>query len=547
MRLLFNRFRSPGAWAFILLVAGVPLLALSWAAASNSGGGSLPAAGGRYVEGDIGPAPERINPLFAANTGPEADLAGLIFSGLTRTGPNGESQPDLAEDWVASIDGTSFTFDLRQDVLWQDGQPFTADDVLFTAQTFAAPGVKGDPATAEVWRRARVDKIGLYTVVFQFSSSFAPFLAYSSAGILPQHLLGKDSPEQLVSDQFNRHPVGTGPYRLQSLTASGAELARYTAYHLGTPYLDHISMRFLKDNQTLIGALRSHQVDGGILPPPLASSQLDSLRGTGHRLISGGRPAYSLVYLNLNIAQFQDVAVRQALSLATDRNGLVQQVMDGQATAADVPLPPGTWTSAGSPPNGGQSAARQALQKAGWALDANGVQQRQGISLSFTLQTTDDPQRRATADALARGWAAIGVKANVQTVDEATLLSNILLPHKYEAVLYGWDPGPDPDPFPAWHSSQKEQQGSNLSGYSSARADQLLEAARQTADPVDRAQIYGSFADVFRQDVPAVVLFFPRFVYVLPQRLTGVRLGLLYSPTDRFSGVEAWSMETRRY
>lgn len=547
MRLLPGRLRSPGSWALLLLLAGVPLLAVSWAAASSSGGGSLPAAGGRYVEGVIGPAPQHINPLFAASSGPEADLAGLVFSGLTRPGTGGEPQPDLAEDWVASTDGTNFTFDLRHDVRWQDGEPFTADDVVFTAQAFAAPGVKGDPTTAEVWRRARVQKIGPYTVLFQFDSPFAPFLAYSSAGILPQHLLGKDSPEQLVNDPFNRRPIGTGPYLLRSLSGLGAELVRDPAYHLGAPYLDRISLHFLADNPALLAALRSHTVDGGILPPPLAANELDALRGSGHTLISGERPAYSLVYLNLNVAQFQDAAVRQALSLATDRGRLVQQVMDGQATPADVPLPPGTWTGSTPPPAGAADAARAVLQKAGWAPDPDGVQRHLGIALSFTLQTTSDPQREAIADELAREWAAIGVKATVQTLDEPTLLTNVLLPHKYEAVLYGWDPGPDPDPFPAWHSSQQGGQGRNLSGYASSRADQLLEAARQTADLGDRTQLYGAFADLFRQDVPAVVLFFPRYVYALPQRLSGVRLGLLYSPTDRFSDVEEWSLKTRRY
>ncbi len=536
------------AWPFVLLAAGVPILLISWTVAASSGiSGSIPAAGGRYVEGVIGTAPERVNPLFAASTGPEADLSSLIFSGLTRPGPNGEPEPDLAVGWVTSVDGTSFTFDLRRDVRWQDGEPFTADDVVFTAAAFSGPGIKGDPATAEVWRRARVEKLGIYTVLFQFDSPYAPFLAYSSAGILPQHLLGKDSPDQLVNDPFNRHPIGTGPFVLTGFTSSGAELRRYAGYHLGVPYLERVSFRFLPSNQSLLAALRSHTVDGGILPPPLAPAELDAMRQSGHTLISAERSAYSLIYLNLNIVQFQDPAVRQALSLATDRNRLVQQAMAGQATAADVPLPPGTWSGTEAPKDADVAAARALLQSAGFAPDTDGIMRRRGISLSFTLQTTSDPQRQTVAAEVAREWGLIGVRANVQTLDEAALLGDVLLPHKYEAVLFGWDPGPDPDPFPAWHSSQRGEQGRNLSGYAGDRADQLLETARQTADLSSRAQIYGEFATVFREDVPAIVLFFPRYVYVLPQRLDGVRLGLISSPADRFSGVEAWSLDTRRY
>ncbi len=545
---LIRYLRSRRVWALILLAAGVPLILISWAAASGGpGSGVLPAAGGRYVEGVIGTAPERINPLFAASDGPEADLASLVFSGLTRPGPTGEPQPDLAVNWVTSADGTSFTFELRRDVLWQDGEPFTADDVVFTAGAFAAPGVKGDPATAEVWRRAHVEKLGAYTVLFQFSSPFAPFLAYSAAGILPKHLLGGDSPDQLVNDAFNRHPIGTGPFVLTSIGSTAAELRRYPGYYLGVPYLERISLRFLPNNESLLSALRSHTVDGGILPPPLAPAALDAMRKSGHTLIAGERSAYSLVYLNLNIAQFQDPVVRQALNLATDRNLIVQKIMAGQATAADVPLPPGTWAGTETPQNADVAAARVLLQRAGFIPGADGVMRRRGISLNFSLQTTGDAQRQELAAEIAREWNLIGVQVNVQTLDEAALLGDVLLPHKYEAVLFGWDPGPDPDPFPAWHSSQRTEQGRNLSGYTSDRADQLLETARQTADLSARAQIYGEFATVFRKDVPAIVLFFPRYVYVLPQRLDGVQLGLISSPADRFIGIEGWSLDTRRY
>lgn len=529
-----------------LALAGVVAVVVAWILLSATPAGALPAHGGTLVEGEAGPAPRTINPLFAAASGPEADLTHLIFSGLTRPGPSGAAEPDLAENWVVSSDGVSFTFLLRRDVQWQDGAPFTADDVVFTAQAFSAPGVKGDPATAEAWRRARVQKLDAYSVLFQFDSPFVPFLSYSSAGILPTHLLQHDSPTQLVNDPFNHHPIGTGPYRLAALTAGEARLSAVPAFYLGTPYVSHLRLRFLGDADHLQRALRTHQVQSGMLPSPVAPGDLDALRATGHTLISGLRPAYTLVYLNLNAAQFQDPAVRRALSLATDRERLVQSVLTGQATPSDVPLPPDSYTGAAHTPSGPDIAqAKALLLAAGWTPAADGVLQRRGIQLAFTLDTTPEPQRVALAQALAAQWAAIGAQVRIQTQDSNTLLNTVLLPQKYEAVLYGWDPGPGADPFPAWHSSQRTT-GSNLSNYASPRADQLLEAARGAPDADGRAAIFGAFVDQFRRDMPAIVLFFPRYVYAVPQQLTPSPLGLLSTTADRFASVEQWSLDTRR-
>lgn len=509
--------------------------------------GLLPADGGTLVEGVVGEAPRAINPLFAGASGPDADLTRLIFAGLTRLGPSGQVQPDLAQSWVVSADGRDFTFLLRPDARWQDGAPVTADDVVFTARAFSAPGVKGDPATAEVWRRAQVQKLSNDAVLFHFDAPFTPFLAYSTVGLLPAHILGRDTPAQLVNDPFNQHPVGAGPYRLLRLTADDAELQRVPGYPLGTPYIEHIRLRFLRDLGAVEAALRSHAITSAILPAPVAPSDIDGLRATGHAIYSGLRPAYTLVYLNLAAAQFQDAAVRRALSLAVDRNALVQQVMDGQATPSDVPLPPGSYTGASdASPAANVAVAKQLLAAAGWTPGPDSVLRKGEIALAFTLDTTPDAQRLALARDLAQQWAAIGARVTVQTMDATTLLNTVLLPQKFEAVLYGWDPGPDLDPFPAWHSSQRGGGGRNLSGYANPRTDQLLEAAREAPDAAGRAAIYGAFVDQFRNDTPAIVLFFPRYLYAASTKLDGVRLGLLASTADRFAAVERWSLRSRR-
>jgi peptide/nickel transport system substrate-binding protein len=548
MTLAFRRARSLPFYAPVALAAFcLAAILVALALASRTNAGAYPADGGTLIEGEAGDAPHQINPLFAATSGPEADLTELVFSGLTRPGPGGDTQPDLADGWTVSTDGRDFTFHLRPNLTWQDGAPVSATDVVFTAKAFSYPGVKGDPATAEVWRRARVQAIGTDTVLIQFDAPFTPFLSYSSLGILPAHLLAGLSPAQLVSSSFNQHPIGTGPYRLTRLSSSEADLQRVAGFYLGTPYINTLRLKFLKDDNAVQQALRSHQIDSAMLPSPVAPGDLDALRASGHTLISGLRPVYTLVYLNLNAPQFQDAAVRQALSAATDHAALVRDAYAGQATPSDVPLPPGSYTGASSDaPAADPALAKALLAGDGWVSGSDGALQRLGIPLSFTLITTPDAQRTALARDLAQQWNAIGARVTVETRDPASLLNDVLLPQKYEAVLYGWDPGPNADPFPAWHSSQRGDAGSNLSNYANARADQLLETARGEPDADGRAAIYGAFVQQFRQNDPAIILFFPRFVYAAPQRLAGAQLGLLSSTADRFAAIETWSLATRK-
>ena len=163
-----------------------------------------------YREGIVG-RPESINPL-TARTQPDRDIVALVFSGLVRPGPGGVLQPDLAASWTIGDRGTSYTFVLRPDAAWQDGEPVTSADVVFTVHTLQDPTYTGPGATS--WREVTVTAIDERTVRFDLATPLGSFLQAAAQPLLPVHLLRDVPPDQLAEDPFNDQPVGSGPYRL---------------------------------------------------------------------------------------------------------------------------------------------------------------------------------------------------------------------------------------------------------------------------------------------------------------------------------------------
>ena len=182
--------KAGSRWLLPATVAsGIAVLAGLWYTTSHSSKANSPQPATTYREGVAG-AYSRINPLYDSFNEVDSDLTALIFSGLTRLGPNGEVQPDLAESWDISSDGLTYTFHLRPNVTWHDGEPFTADDVLFTYGAIQDPKFHGDPALEELFRSITVAKVDDATVTLRLTQPFAPLLAHLTVGILPAHSAG---------------------------------------------------------------------------------------------------------------------------------------------------------------------------------------------------------------------------------------------------------------------------------------------------------------------------------------------------------------------
>jgi len=527
--------------AVVVVVAVVAYLALSVATET------VPDYGGTYVEGVAG-NPEYINPLLCQPNPVDQDLVALIFNGLTRPDGRGSIQPDLAESWDISADGISYTFHLRDDIVWQDGAPFNADDVVYTISTIQQPEFPGEAEIANLWRTVVVERVDDYTVRFTLREPYAPFLDYTTLGILPVHILGGVPADKLRETKFNVEPVGTGPYRLDTIDARHVILTSNADYHGGRPYIDRIEFLLYQDDAAVFEARKRGEVAGiaRVLPRYLESVREDR----DLNLYSAPLSGYNAVYLNLDKGAFQDPAVRQAMLYALNRQALVDRVLNGQGIVLHSPILPNSWAY-----NSGVRRYDYAPQRAISTLeehdwfddDHDGVRERGGVRLEFALVTNDDPVRVRLVEEISAQLATVGIKATPQVVSWETLRYDMLSLRRFDAVLLGFQYlPPDPDPYPYWHSSQANELGVNFSNFNSQRADTLLEEARLTNDQETRRELYMEFQDIFAEQVPSLLLYQPVYAYAVSSAVHGVQIGPMINSSDRFQSVTDWYIATQR-
>ncbi|MBI3360639.1 MAG: hypothetical protein HY023_05965 [Chloroflexi bacterium] len=552
------------------LIALVGMILVGWLLLLQSGGfvySTVAAQGGVYTEALIG-QPGRFNPLLETGNQVDRDVDRLIFSGLTTWDTAGKPVPDLAASWFISPDGLTYTFNLRGDVRWHDGQRFSADDVLFTISLLRDPAYPGPADLGALWRSVTVTRISDLSISFTLPEPFAPFLDYTAVGILPAHILPGVSAADLKTTPFNQTPIGTGPYRFVSLgtnptatpsasVAVSEVLLEGNPYYYGHPHLlNQIRFRFYPDTHTAFQAYLDGQVQGisEIGPKELPAA----LTNPNLNLFSTRLPKFSLIYLNLEkdrVPLFQEKKIRQALLFGLNRQWMVDHLLAGQAFVATSPIVPGTWAYNSNliPVDFDPLHAASVLNEAGWALPAaaapgteNYVRKKAKEAGAFTLLTPDDSQHVAIAQTAAEDWAKVGIKVTVEAQPAATVIDH-LVKHDYEAALIdiNFSRSPDPDPYPFWHQTQIEN-GQNYGNFNHRDISQLLETARVTTDFDARAKLYRSFQAKFADQTPALLLFYPIYTYGVDQRVKNVQIGPMVDPSDRFRGLAEWYVVTRR-
>lgn len=534
---------------FAALAVGSVLAAALWfIVLSNPKGEATPASGGRYVEGVI-TRPERINPLFAPEDSVDDDLASLIFSGLIRLSPDGTPLPDLAERWEITGDGQRYTFYLRRGVAWQDvdRNEFTADDVVFTFNAIGDPGFKGDQVLAQVMQGVVVSARDSYTVEFRLEQPYAPFLAYLDVGILPEHLLEGLDANELFNAVFNARPIGTGRYRFAGATQDSVRLETNSTYHLGPPLISALEFRFYESADALTGALRTGEIDGALFGPTASQPDLEVLGDDERfRLHDLTGTSFIQIYLDTRAPQFTEDVVREALFRSINRESLLLAATGGRGIPADVGIPKASWayTPVEMPAFDPGHAARM-LEIAGWSRARDGIRVKGDVRLAFTIKTSNDPQRVRIAEEAASQIRALGADVTVLPLDASSFIEEHLLARDFEAALVEVDPGPDPDQYPFWHSTQIAPPGRNLSGFSDTRLDDALERARQTTDFERRRDLYALYGGIIVAAMPVLPLHSPVQTYVQHARVQGFEPSLLFTNASRFAGVGDWYIRTR--
>lgn len=529
-------------WWFVIAFCFIGLV-LQVRAVGSEGKVLKKLPGGGYSEALVGQV-KNLNPILPEGSA-AASADRLIFSGLTRFDTNGNLQPDLATSWTISADGKTYTFKLRKGVTWHDNVPFTSQDVAFTLAAIQNPDTRS-PLSAS-WQGVKVTAPDESTVVFTLPKPYTPFINATTVGLLPRHLLENTEPSALRVSQFNQHPVGTGPYKLQTFDSAGGEigLAKNDHYYLGNPLITTIDLRLYESNTKAFEAYNHRQVLGA---GGITSDELKAAQDLGTmKLYEANTPDQVAVFLRTTSPILQDATIRKALNLSTNRSAIVQQQLGGQATALASPLLSTSVKLGGAPhqPGFDLAGANQVLEAAGWKKGSDGVRSKNGQQLKLDLVTQSDTTYAQVADALQQQWQAAGVKLNVIKVDGAALQQSYIRTRHYDALLYGVNMGADPDVYAFWDSSQVNDPGLNLSAYKSAAADKALESGRIITDPNLRAVKYKSFVQAFVADTPAIMLYTPTYIYGVDESVHGIHIHKLVTPADRFNDVQNWSVKVK--
>lgn len=534
----------------ILALSAVGLVAIANRAVSVE----MPAPGGKLVEGEVGTA-RFINPILMISQS-DQDIAALVYSGLVRVGADNTIIPDLASSYTISPDGTTYTFNIRKDATFHDGTPLTAVDVLFTV-ALAQKAELNSPQRAN-WEGVRVSSPDQNTVIFTLSQAYAPFIENASMGILPKHLWQDVAVEDFPFSTLNTHPVGSGPYKIASVAndSNGAvveyELVPFAGFTLGEPYISSIKFVFFHDKQAMIEAFDAHKINSLAGPDP---ATVNKIKRTDTRQVVAPLPrVYGIFFNQSHNPVLTDVSVREALNTAVDKEAIINDTLNGYGSVLDGPIPPiaNDGNSRSISMNTATTSellverARAILDRGGWSFNVStGVWTKNKQTLSLTLSTSDAPELVETANAVARNWRAVGVLVRVAVYPITELNRSIIRPRDYDAILFGEVVGRELDLYAFWESKERNDPGLNLALYANSQADAILTKARATHDQNDRATLYEQFARIIDKDQPAVFLYAPEFIYVVPKQMNGIALASLTSPSERFLNVYEWHTNTK--
>lgn len=479
----------------------------------------------------------RFNPLLANPT--EQDITSLIYEGLTTINDFGEAVPQLAERWIASRDGYEYVVQLRTDVLWQDGIPFSATDVVYTASLVASPDFPGSPALQQFWQTVEVQQIDDQTIRFRLAQPLGSFPYRLHMPILPEHVLRGTSAAQLTAHPINVHPIGTGPYQLDEIRAApdGSRIATVTlqkapTFRFANRYqLNTLAFRFYPDEQSALDALAAGNVDAYFATDPAMRAALAGVEGlTLHNFVA---PRIGMLIFNWNEGEdnrfFSDQRIRTALQLAVNKVNPVVLGLFNQAIPVDSPLH--LQSSARieiSTPQPDILRARELL----------GATEGDAAVGSFTILVPQTPAPQRIADELAQQWAQAQLDVQVETVPLESFEQR-LIDGDFEAAIVEIAQGADPDAYPYWHVAQHPD-GFNYGGVTDTRISELLERARRESNGLNRLALYAEFQQLFVDRAIALPLYQPLVTYAVRDTIQGVQIGFIDTPADRFRSLQDW-------
>lgn len=504
------------------------LMAVVMVTLTGCGGSGSDESGSSII---IGQSSEvaNLNPMIQPRT-PDSNVQCLIFDYLVIPDENLNYVGDLAESWDISDDGTIYTFHLQEGVKWHDGEDFNADDVVFTLTALASPEYTGGNegrvmsiVGASEYQAGTADsvegikKIDDYTVEITLASPNAAFLSNMYVAMLPEHILGEESPADWGNDDFNRTPIGTGKYKFVEWEAGQyISLERNDEYFGTMPSIENVVVQFGADT-TLVAALLNGEIDVLYNLPATEIENVEAVDGVGVY----NYEMMSVYYIGLNQLDpdLSDLRVRQALAYALDKQTIVDTVYGETATVANDIFPDNHWSH--NPDvtvyEYNPEKAMALLEEAGYTMnDSTGYYEKDGETLHLTYDMSTSTDGRQVAALIQQYWKAIGVEMEVIEQDFATLAYSKLLPNNateettaesFQCYTLGFGVEADPEEYNAYLSTSTGAGSWNFIHYSNPQVDELFQQQLLETDPDARADCFHQIAQIISDDVPWIPLY----------------------------------------
>ncbi len=450
----------------------------------------------------------------------------VLFDSVTKPGKDLAPAPDLATSWEAAADGMSWTFALRDDAKWTDGQAITADDVAFTFNDIVLKKELGATGSGNFSAVKNVEVLSPTSVRFNLVRPFSALpssLAYN-AGILPKHVFeGQSDPWGMTS--FNKAtPISSGPFKVESYTSGqSVVLARNDAYFGGKPYLDKLVFKVVPDANTQIAQALSGELTIMIMDNKAAVDRVKSasqVRVEPRQLVQ-----YYWLALNQTDPRFTDVRVRQAFEYAIDRQAIITAVEKGYGKIANSGIVP-AFTTYYDPSHDSQypykpEMARQLLADAGWTSGPNGVLQKDGQPFQFTMDVGQRGVLQPTNELIQQNLKAVGVQADLNSMEWNAYIQKVVVNRDYSATVNWWVYANDPDVYAYYHSSAAGK-GFNIPGFKDDKLDAALTAVQTETDQAKRKQSVTALQGLMADDLPYIFLWYPQEIDVINATLQGV-------------------------
>ncbi len=457
--------------------------------------------------------PSRLNPLLATDSS-SSEIASFLFNGLVKFDKDATMIiGDLAEEFYF-LDETTLIFKLRKNVKWHDGKNFSANDVVFTYKTLISPQVVS-PYSSDFRFVKSVEMVDEFTVKVLYHESYFKALEVWMMGILPEHILRDE--KNLMNSKFNTSPVGTGAYKLHQLEHSkNIILVAFDEYFEGRAKIDKISFSIIADPMTRFLMLKSLALDVGSIEPMEFERQLNPEFFEKFNIYENISRSYTYLGFNLRVEKFQDKRVREALSLAIDRQEIVDILFFSHAKVCTGPFLPKTKAF-----NPDVKAPKQDIEKAKKLLKEAGYDENNPFT--FEIATSNASAIRPyAAQIIQHQLKKVGVVVKLRVMEWQAFLNMVVFPNKFDSVLLGWGLSPTPDPYVFWHSDNDRKSGFNLTGYKNERLDKMIETSQSMVDRDELAKLWQEMFAMIVKDNPYLFLYIPNSITAVNKNIKNI-------------------------